>query len=301
MTRPLLLCILTRRALRDVDDLIDIGVPATTPMQTSANIPARKKKSSKRGSFRVAKKDKSGINDGPSGPPEWADPDPDVPFLSRTVAEKKLEACDGVSNGSFVVRQTKSVVKGYVVTSCFDGNMANSQLKNKGEGTNALYYGGVKVGDTLEEALLSLQTSTKVSSIGGIEPYLLTHRISVPVVAKAESIPELPIPDLPNNVEARAPSPTFPDLPNNVTVATSNTEAIRQRVLQRIPDLPNGVTAAKLKTTQRSSLQLVKVSGVDRDKLFRIFVDYTENHGDGDTVLTASLIYNLLSLCTHFR
>ena len=152
----------------------------------AAPVTARKETPAKRGSFRMAKKDKTGLTDGPSGPPEWADPDPDVPFLSRTVAEKTLGA-GGVTNGSFVVRQTKSVVKGYVVTSCFDGNMANSQLKNKGGGTSALHYGGVKVGDTLEEALRSLQTSTKVSSIGGVDPYLLTHRISMPASTPASA------------------------------------------------------------------------------------------------------------------
>ena len=133
-----------------------------------------KSKPKKRGSFRLAKKDKVGLTDGPGGPPEWADPE--VPFLSRDEAEKKLEA-NGMINASFVVRQSKSVVRGYVVTSCFDGNVANSQLKNK---AGELFYGAKKVGTSLESALAALQTTTKVTSIGGIEPYLIVDRISLP-------------------------------------------------------------------------------------------------------------------------
>ena len=132
----------------------------------------------KRGSFRKAKRDKEGVNmavsDTPRGLPEWADPM--VPFLSRDEAEKELEA-NGNVNASFVVRQTRSVVRGYVVTSVFDGNVTNSQLKNKGGG---YYHGTKEIGGTLEEALEALHTAVQISSIGGIEPYLLVDRISLP-------------------------------------------------------------------------------------------------------------------------
>ena len=140
-------------------------------------------KPKKRGSFRMAKKDKAGLTDGPEGPPEWADPE--VPFLSRDEAEKKLEA-NGMVNASFVVRQSKSVVRGYVVTSCFDGNVANSQLKYK---AGELFYGARKVGTSLESALAALQTTTKVTSIGGIEAYLLVDRISLPAPPKPAVVP----------------------------------------------------------------------------------------------------------------
>jgi len=111
-----------------------------------------------------------------SGLPEWADPT--VPFISRGQAEKKLAAA-GMVDGSFVVRQTRSVVRGFVITSCMGDTVANSQLKNKG---GAFFYGNKKVGDTLEEALEALQRSTRVSSIGGVEPYLLTAQVGAPEV-----------------------------------------------------------------------------------------------------------------------
>ena len=142
----------------------------------------------KRGSFRKAKRDKEGVqmavSGAPLGPPEWADPA--VPFLSRGKAEKKLEA-NGNINASFVVRQTRSVVGGYVVTSVFDGNVANSQLKNKG---GEYYYGTKKVGSTLEEALDALHTTVRVKSIGGIQPYLLLDRVSLPSPSVTAAAPD---------------------------------------------------------------------------------------------------------------
>lgn len=61
-----------------------------------------------------------------------------VPFLSRQEAEATLRQ-RGMRDGDFVVRQTKNVPRGYVITSCFQGQIANSQLKNNnGTATHAL-------------------------------------------------------------------------------------------------------------------------------------------------------------------
>ena len=159
------------------------GTAAAAGAAAAGTEPAQPKRKKRSSSFRMAKKDKEGITEGPVGPPEWADPE--VPFLTRAKAEEKLVAT-GMVNGSFLVRQSKSVVKGYVVTSCFDGNVANSQLKNKG---GDLFYGARNVGSSLGSALSALQINTKVSSIGGIGPYLLGDRISLPAPPKPASPP----------------------------------------------------------------------------------------------------------------
>lgn len=104
---------------------------------------------------------------GQAATPDWADPN--VPFLSRPEAEAKLRQGGNV-NGSYVVRQSTSVIRGYVITAVWDGKTSNSQLKYQ---NGSLQYGSAMVGSTLREAIRSLQTSVKVAP-SGVAPYFLT-------------------------------------------------------------------------------------------------------------------------------
>lgn len=101
-----------------------------------------------------------------TGPPDWADPN--VPFLSRNEAEARLKD-RGMINGDYVVRQTKSVPQGYVVTSVNDNIFANSQLKFV---NGMLNYGPQAIGGNLEEAISTLQSSVQISTAKG-DPYFL--------------------------------------------------------------------------------------------------------------------------------
>lgn len=102
-----------------------------------------------------------------SNTPPWADPN--VPFITRAEAESQLKS-RGMGNGDFVARQTVNTVQGYVITSCNQGIISNSQLKRV---NGQLTYGGKPVGNTLTDAIATLQSKIKITPSNG-PAYFLT-------------------------------------------------------------------------------------------------------------------------------
>ena len=92
-----------------------------------------------------------------AGVPSWADPA--VPFLSRAEAEAQLQQA-GFANGSFVIRQSTSNAKGYVITSCNSGKIQHIQLKRQSDG--GLYYGPKSCGLNITNAISALQVRMRV-------------------------------------------------------------------------------------------------------------------------------------------
>jgi len=102
-----------------------------------------------------------------AGVPSWADPA--VPFLSRAEAEAQLQQA-GFTNGSFVIRQSTSNAKGYVVTSCNNSKIQHIQLKRQSDGN--LYYGPKLCGSNVAAAIQTLQNSVPVAPKDGPQYFL---------------------------------------------------------------------------------------------------------------------------------
>jgi len=100
------------------------------------------------------------------GTPSWADAS--VPFLSKEEAIARIQNGGSVDK-SFVVRQSTSVVKGYVITSVNQGKFSNIQLKRQG---NQLNYGSKSLGTTLSEAIRTLKTTVPITPKDGSHYFL---------------------------------------------------------------------------------------------------------------------------------
>jgi len=145
----------------------------------------RKRQAQKRGPPPSSQKKKQTVSNSAyegEGVPDWADPD--YPFLSRQEAEAQIRTMGG-SDGSYVVRQTKGVERGYVITAIMGGVFTNISLKRQGPN---LMYGSKKVGQSITEALSALKTKVKVHPKVG-KPYLLKS-VGVVAAASAAAAPE---------------------------------------------------------------------------------------------------------------
>jgi hypothetical protein len=105
------------------------------------------------------------------GVPTWADSS--VPFLSRAEAEAMLQQAGSV-NGAFVIRQSNSNVKGYVITTCHSGKVQNIQLKRQNE---TLFYGPKSCGETIGAAIQVLTNTTPIAPKEGAH-FFLTQECS---------------------------------------------------------------------------------------------------------------------------
>ena len=102
-----------------------------------------------------------------AGVPSWADPA--VPFLSRGEAEAQLQQ-SGSTNGSFVIRQSTSNAKGYVITSCNSSKVQHIQLKRQSDGN--LYYGPKLCGGNIAAAIQTLSNSVPIAPKDGPQYFL---------------------------------------------------------------------------------------------------------------------------------
>ena len=96
---------------------------------------------------------------------------------AHVCAKQMLEQA-GVADGSFVIRQTRSNPRGYVITAVSGGAFSNSQLKFD-DADGVLRYGPNPLGGTLAEAVAALQTDAMVRGSAGAA-YQLTLSVTEP-------------------------------------------------------------------------------------------------------------------------
>jgi hypothetical protein len=119
-----------------------------------------------------------GAGGGGGGTPEWADPN--YPFLSRAEAEAQVRATGG-KDGSYVVRQSASVERGYVITAINKGVFTNCSIKPQG---GFLMYGTRKVGKSIAETVQLFSSKVQVMPKGG-QSYFLSGGVAAPSAAAA--------------------------------------------------------------------------------------------------------------------
>jgi hypothetical protein len=105
------------------------------------------------------------------GVPAWADSS--VPFLSRAEAEAMLQQAGSV-NGAFVIRQSNSNARGYIITTCHSGKVQNIQLKRQNE---TLFYGPKSCGESIGAAIQTLKNTIPVAPKEGAH-FFLTQECS---------------------------------------------------------------------------------------------------------------------------